>query len=540
MRDAEGAPIGIRLVRASPCRVAKRTFVYRLYVMVFTFFVYTFFHMTRKAISVVKTEWNPNCTNKSTHANDDLNIRIFDGKRNVTGTTNCSGWHPFDGPDGNFDLGVLDGCFLFAYALTMFISGHFGDRVNLTYLLTIGMLGTGIFTAALGIPYFMNLHSFPYFIVVQLIGGAFQSIGWPTVVAIMTKWYGKGNRGLFFGIWNSHTSVGNILGAVIPGVFVDSRWGYSFVVPGLMMVTLGILVFLFLPSDPAQVSVAPPQHHLPRKRQPQRTQAEEKDERHPLYRDAYGSSPLTTQSSDEDDADNNKSHGAILAQMHKPEPIGFLKAVQIPGVIEFSFSLFFAKLVAYTFLYWLPKYVDQSFHNKLSDEEAADLSTFFDVGGIGGGILIGFMADRIGMNAVPCLIMQLLCIPVLIFYNKYGGINYSAAIGLSCLSGFMVNGPYCLITTAVSADLATHKDLKDNQEAKATVAAIIDGTGSIGAALGPLMTGWISGRWGWSKVFLLLVICCGLAAVFLLRLVVKEMKMLWQRWKYTYPSYADL
>ena len=46
-----------------------------------------------------------------------------------------------DGPDGNFDLGVLDGCFLFAYALTMFISGHFGDRVNLTYLLTIGMLG---------------------------------------------------------------------------------------------------------------------------------------------------------------------------------------------------------------------------------------------------------------------------------------------------------------------------------------------------------------------------------------------------------------
>ena len=37
----------------------------------------------------------------------------------------------------------------------------------------------------------------------------------------------------------------------------------------------------------------------------------------------------------------------------------------------------------------------------------------------------------------------------------------------------------------------THKSLKGNQNAKATVTAIIDGTGSIGAALGPLIFGLV-------------------------------------------------
>lgn len=40
--------------------------------------------------------------------------------------------------------------------------------------------------------------------------------------------------------------------------------------------------------------------------------------------------------------------------------IGFIGAVKIPGVIEYSLSLFFAKLVSYTFLYWLPLYIAAS------------------------------------------------------------------------------------------------------------------------------------------------------------------------------------
>jgi MFS transporter, OPA family, solute carrier family 37 (glycerol-3-phosphate transporter), member 1/2 len=42
------------------------------------------------------------------------------------------------------------------------------------------------------------------------------------------------------------------------------------------------------------------------------------------------------------------------------EAVGFMKALAIPGVVEFSLCLFFSKLVSYTFLYWLPFYIQSS------------------------------------------------------------------------------------------------------------------------------------------------------------------------------------
>lgn len=51
---------------------------------------------------------------------------------------------------------------------------------------------------------------------------------------------------------------------------------------------------------------------------------------------------------------------------------------------------------------------------------------------------------------------------------------------LLVICGALVNGPYCLITTSVAADLGTHPSLHGNAMALATVTAIIDGTGSLG------------------------------------------------------------
>lgn len=48
------------------------------------------------------------------------------------------------------------------------------------------------------------------------------------------------------GIWNSHTSVGNILGSLIAGVWVNQQWGLSFIVPGIITAIMGIVTFLFL------------------------------------------------------------------------------------------------------------------------------------------------------------------------------------------------------------------------------------------------------------------------------------------------------
>ncbi|KAL1454915.1 hypothetical protein WDU94_009044 [Cyamophila willieti] len=86
------------------------------------------------------------------------------------------------------------------------------------------------------------------------------------------------------------------------------------------------------------------------------------------------------------------------------------------------------------------------------------------------------------------------------------------SIVLLLLVGALVNGPYALITTAVSAELGTHECLEGNSKALATVTSIIDGTGSIGAAVGPLLAGFVS-SYGWIYVFYMLMFSCSLAVL---------------------------
>lgn len=52
--------------------------------------------------------------------------------------------------------------------------------------------------------------------------------------------------GVHHGHLEFHTSVGNILGTLIPGVWVSGPWGLSFVVPGIITAAMGVLTFLFL------------------------------------------------------------------------------------------------------------------------------------------------------------------------------------------------------------------------------------------------------------------------------------------------------
>lgn len=117
-----------------------------------------------------------------------------------------SGWAPFNGPRGKSLLGQCDLAFLGSYAFGLFFLGHLGDTMDLRWFLSVGMVGTGVFTCLYGMGYFWRVHDFWYFVGVQVCAGLFQSTGWPSVVAVMGRWFGKGKRGLIMGIWNAHTS----------------------------------------------------------------------------------------------------------------------------------------------------------------------------------------------------------------------------------------------------------------------------------------------------------------------------------------------
>ena len=93
--------------------------------------------------------------------------------------------------------------------------------------------------------------------------------------------------------------------------------------------------------------------------------------------------------------------------------IGFITAIFIPGVITYSLALFFVKFVNYVFMYWLPKFI----HNTTSftASESANISIFFDLGGILGGITAGVLNDKFGKPANTCFWMLVTSVPMVSF-----------------------------------------------------------------------------------------------------------------------------
>lgn len=217
-------------------------------VLAITFLAYASFHASRKPPSIVKGVLGPKIQLNSSTIESNL----------TSLESNGTGWAPFNGPKGTHRLGELDLAFLSAYSIGMYFAGHVGDRIDLRLFLVFGMVGSGLLTIIFGLGYWFNVHLLGYFVSVQILCGLFQSIGWPCVVAVVGNWFGKDKRGLIMGIWTSHTSVGNIIGSVVASGVLEFGWGWSFVVPGVLVILAGVLVFLFLVVNPEDIGFETP------------------------------------------------------------------------------------------------------------------------------------------------------------------------------------------------------------------------------------------------------------------------------------------
>lgn len=490
---------------------------------------------------------------------------------------------PFVEPNlvnGKVLLGTLDTTFLICYAAGLFVAGHIGDHVNLRWFLAMGMIGSGIFVASQGMAYFWNIHVFGYFVGMYAIQGLFQAIGWPSVVAVLGSWFGHRTRGLAMGIWNAHTSCGNILGSIVStaalqfGSMHGGNWPMAFIFCGSIIFVMGCVIAVCLTAHPHRVGLASPNDDhvvaaeaakaLRQEQKKTAVAAADGDELGDRASDdaatpavpppAEGSGgthvhagdpwlavtrmtsgvgtpaihdPVTCIPApvDESDAAESEADEAKEKSPRRGNCASFIRALCIPGVVEFAFALFFCKLVAYTFIYWLPLYLT---HISYTTTEAGYLSTFFDLGGILGGVTAGYVSDRVGMRGVVAVVFLLAAVPGLYFYRvltkEIGDSSTSLNVLFMLVCGAIVNGPYALITTAVSADLGTHKSLKNDSKLLASVTGIIDGTGSIGAACQGVLISYISSNYSWTAVFYALIGCSCFSALLLTRVVIKEIR----------------
>jgi len=264
------------------------------------------------------------------------------------------------------DIGSIMAITAATYGLGKFLLGAMSDRSNARKFLTTGLLLTALCNFAFGASHVFSVH-----LLLWVLNGFFQGMGWPPCGRSMGHWFSENERGLTFSIWNTaHNLGGGVAGVVAAwAVLHFGGWQYAFYVPGLMALVLAGYTWLRLVDTPQSVGL--PRIEDYRNDHPQGIQTEAAHER-----------DLTTRELFVDNVLKNKFIWLL------------------------AFANFFAYVSRYSMLDWGPMYLQEMKHATIAKGGLAVLAIEF--GGIPSTILLGWVSDRLGgrrgMVATLCMI----------------------------------------------------------------------------------------------------------------------------------------
>ncbi|XP_069927513.1 sugar phosphate exchanger 3 isoform X4 [Oryctolagus cuniculus] len=436
-------------------------------VFLLTFFSYSLLHASRKTFSNVKVSISKQWTPSAFNTSAALPVEVWDSNRLFPSAE-----------EATLFLGTLDTIFLFSYAV-VFVFGTVTE--------------------------WLRFYNRWLYCGLWIVNGLLQSTGWPCVVAVMGNWFGKAGRGVVFGLWSACASVGNILGACLASSVLQYGYEYAFLVTASVQFAGGVVIFFGLLVSPEEIGLPGIEAE----------KSFEEDSHRPLINGAEN----------EDEYDPNYSIQEDAAVPHV-RAISFCQACRLPGVIPYSLAYACLKLVNYSFFFWLPFYLSNNFGWK--EAEADQLSIWYDVGGIIGGTLQGFVSDMLQKRAPVLALSLLLAIGSLVGYSRSPN-NKSVNALLMTVTGFFIGGPSNMISSAISADLGRQELIQGSSEALATVTGIVDGTGSVGAAVGQYLVSLIQDNLGWMWVFYFFILMTSCTVVFISPLIVREVASLVQR-----------
>eukprot|EP00940_MAST-03C_sp_MAST-3C-sp2_P000153 g153.t1 len=487
-------------------------------VWMLTFLSYAMYHASRKIYSVIKSDLD-----------DD---KWFGNESNDT------------------KLGLLDALFLFFYAGGLYFGGFIGDRFDPRYVLTIGMSAVALCVSLFGLCGAWGVHQLSVFAVIWSINGILQSSGWPTNVAVMGSWFSFEERGLFMGIWAGNASFGNILGAGIAAVLSASvggtaGWQWSMIVAGMSVLATALTIWFFLVPTPKELSI-------------RKHRRSSDDATHATLTSVSSSLPFSAavdrdalnvgeDSFDGGDVsllnkDDSADNGTIDTDRGSGNEasIGICEALAIPGVVPYALAYACLKSTNYALFFWLPLYLVDS--RGYSSSRADFISMLYDAGQIFGAGIAGYVTDRTGRRS-PITFGMMLVATVFLVLLEPDWISSSDGVVMMLLfvTGYFMGGPANLISGCISADLGSHKSLQGTN-AMSTVAGIIDGTGSLGAAIVQYFVGFLKDRTThcvplsdsaddddevcthWQAIFAMLIACNLLACALISPIVVRELR----------------
>ena len=145
------------------------------------------------------------------------------------------------------ELGIVGSALFFAYAAGKFTNGFLADRSHIKRFMSIGLLVSALVNLSLG---FTN--SFILFAVLWGVNGWFQSIGSPSAVVGLSRWYPSNIRGTYYGFFSASHNIGEAITFIAIATLATALgWRYGFIGAGVIGL-MGVVLIYFLMHDSPQ------------------------------------------------------------------------------------------------------------------------------------------------------------------------------------------------------------------------------------------------------------------------------------------------
>ena len=164
--------------------------------------------------------------------------------------------------DGLFsasELGVIASAFYFVYAIGKFLNGFIADYCNVRRFMATGLIVSSAINLLMGVMGLANGYvgmpgwlMFAVFVLLWGFNGWVLSMGSPSGIVSLSRWFPQSRRGTFYSIFCSTPYIGEALSMAVTGSVVAAwGWEYGFIVSAIGGF-LGVGVILASVSDTPQ------------------------------------------------------------------------------------------------------------------------------------------------------------------------------------------------------------------------------------------------------------------------------------------------
>lgn len=305
------------------------------------------------------------------------------------------------------------------------------------------------------------------------LNGVFQGFGAPPCAKLLTTWYGKSERGTWWGFWNTSHNTGGFLIPLLSGYCVRAfGWQYGMIAPGIIAIAMGAFLFNRIRDRPEDVDLPPI------------------DE----YRNEIADS-----SNGNGVAEEKQSAWDTLKTHVLSNPYVWLLAV------------------SYFFVYFVRQGVSSWAHIFLMDykmvgdaQEAAFRVSGMEIGGLLGSLTSGWASDRmLRGRRIPIIILWMMGVMASLaaFYYVPASLRYLSWLTVFCI-GFFIYGPQMLVGLAGA-------EIVDKKAVSSTI-GLLGWIAYLGASIAGFPLTVIVTNYGWGTYILSLMGFSGIAILLLL------------------------